>query len=54
MWKREREIGEKDREERMVRQGKVNNKIEKVGAREKKMGKILDRIFQGREAFPPI
>jgi len=45
---------EKGREERMVRQGKVSNRLEKVGAWEKKMEKILDRILKGRETFPPI
>jgi len=54
MWKRRREIGEKGREERMVRQGKVNDRMEKEGRREKKMGKILDRILRGKEGSPPI
>jgi len=54
MWKRGREIREKDREKRIVRQGKVSSRLEKVDAREKKMGKIRDRILKGRETFPPI
>jgi len=54
MWKRGREIGEEGREEWVVKQGKVNDRMEKEDRREKKMGKILDRISRGKEGSPPI